>query len=59
MGCSRMRDLGLEAGIAVKTDASAACAIWHLEVRELWVQDNVARKEVRMKKVASKGNSTP
>ena len=55
-----MEDLGVEVEVQVNTDPSAAKSIIarkgagrvrHIEVRELWVQDRVAKGEVKIAKV--------
>ncbi len=55
-----MMDMGLSVGVQVNTDSSAAKSIAsrrgcgkvrHLEVRELWLQDRVAKGELKVKKV--------
>ena len=57
---SMLRDLGVECGIQVNTDASAAKGIAsrkglgkvrHIEVNQLWVQDKVADGSIVIKKV--------
>ena len=62
---SLLQDLGVEVGVQVNTDASAAKGIAsrrgrgkvrHIEVHTLWVQDKVAHKEVRLIKVDGKVN---
>ena len=60
-----MEDLGIEVGVQVNTDSSAAKSIAsrrgagrvrHIEVRELWVQDRVARGELTIVKVKGEHN---
>ncbi len=58
-------DMGLEMHLRVKTDSSAAKSIAsrrgcgearHLEVRELWLQDRVAKGELEIRKVRGEDN---
>ena len=60
-----LRDLGLELGILVLTDASAAIGIAqrrgvgevrHIAVHQLWLQDRVARRDIRVRKVEGTKN---
>ena len=60
-----MEDLGVEVEVHVNTDSSAAksitsrrCAgrVRHIEVRELWVQDRVAKGELKIVKVKGEEN---
>ena len=60
-----MADLGVEVGVQVSTDSRAAKSIAsrrgagrvrHIEVRELWVQDRVAKGELTIVKVKSEHN---
>ena len=57
---SMMRDLGVNKGVKVKTDASAAIGIAsrkglgkvkHIEVHQLWVQSKVANGDIVLEKV--------
>ena len=57
-----LAELGVEAGIIVKTDASAAKGIAlrrgmgkvrHIEVNPLWYQDKVAKGIVKLQKIAT------
>ncbi len=58
-----MEDLGVEMEVQVNTDVSAAKSIVsrrgaglvrHMEVRELWIQDRVAKSELTIVRRASK-----
>ena len=58
-------DLGVTVEVQVNTDSSAAKSIAsrrgagkvrHIEVRELWVQDRVARGDIALKKVKGEDN---
>ena len=60
-----MMDMGLSMELRVNTDSSAAKSIAsrrgcgkvrHLEVRELWLQDRVAKGELQVKKVRGEDN---
>ena len=60
-----MEDLGVKVGVQVNTDSSAAKSIAsrrgagrvrHIEVRELWVQDRVAKGELTIVKVKGEHN---
>ena len=60
-----MKDLGLEAEIEISTDAEAAKGIStrkglgkvrHIEVNQPWLQDRVARGDIRVKKVKGTEN---
>ena len=60
-----LKEAGVEAGVVVKTDASAAKGIAsrrgmgkvrHIEVNQLWVQDMVARGIVKISKIATTEN---
>ncbi len=60
-----MMDTGLSTELRVNTDSSAAKSIAsrrgcgkvrHLEVRELWLQDRVAKGELQVKKVKGEDN---
>ena len=60
-----MEDLGVEVEVQVNTDSSAAKSITarkgagrvrHIEVRELWVQDRVAKGELKIVKVKGEDN---
>ena len=60
-------DLGVEVKVQVNTDSSAAKSIAsrrgagrvrHIEVRELWVQDRVAKRELSVVKVKGEENVT-
>ncbi len=60
-----LTELGVESKVVVQTDASAAKGIAlrrgmgnirHIEVNQLWVQDKVAKGEVRIKKIATTEN---
>ena len=57
---SLMEDLGVQVEVQVDTDSSAAKSmtarrgagrVRHIEVRELWVQDRVAKGELKIVKV--------
>ena len=61
-----MADLGLEVEVQVNTDSSAATSIAsrrgagrvrHIEVRELCVQDRIAKAELEMRKVKGEENA--
>jgi hypothetical protein len=58
-------ELGLEIGIHIKTDASAAKGIAtrrgmgkvrHIEVNQLWLQDRVSKGEISVEKIDGKMN---
>ena len=60
-----MEDLGMTVEVQVNTDSSAATSITsrkgagrvrHIEVRELWVQERVARGELKIVKVKGEDN---
>ena len=60
-----MADLGIEVGVRIRVDASAAVGIAtrrglgkvrHIELNELWLQDQVARKRICIEKVDGKEN---
>jgi hypothetical protein len=60
-----LQDLGMDVEIEVRTDASAAKAIAsrrgcgkvrHIDVATLWVQEKVAKKEVRLVKIPGSEN---
>ena len=60
-----LMDIGLSMKLRVNTDSSAAKSIAsrrgcgkvrHLEVRELWLQDRVAKGELQVKKVRGEDN---
>ena len=60
-----MEDLGVEVGVQVNTDSSVAKSlasrrgagrVRHIEVRELWVQDRVAKGELTVVKVKGENN---
>ena len=60
-----MADLGLEVGVQGNTDSSAARSIAsrrgagrvrHIEARELWVQDRVAKGDLEIKRVKGEEN---
>ena len=60
-----MEDLGVEVDVQVNTDSSAAKSITarkgagrvrHIEVRELWVQDQVAKGELKIVTVNGEDN---
>ena len=60
-----LKELGLEVGVIVKTDASAAKGIAlrrgmgkirHIEVNQLWVQEKVAEGKVKIVKIATTEN---
>ena len=62
---SMMGDLGLDVGITLKTDASAALGIGlrrglgklrHVEVHQLWLQDAIYRGKLALEKVDGKTN---
>ena len=59
------RDLGLEFGLQINTDSVAAKSICsrrgagkvrHLDVRELWIQERVARGDLSVRKVHGPDN---
>ena len=59
------KEVGLDVKLVVKTDASAAKGIAlrrgmgkirHIEVNQLWVQDKVAKGEVKIQKIATTEN---
>lgn len=58
-------DMGVKMKVQVNTDYNAArriasrrCAgrVWHIEVRELWVQDQLAKGEVSIAKLKGEEN---
>ncbi len=60
-----MEDLGVEVKVQANRDSSAAKSIGsrrvagrvrHIEVRELWVQDRVAKGELKIEKVKGENN---
>ena len=60
-----LTELGVESNVVVQTDASAAKGIAlrrgmgtnrHIEFNQLWVQDKVAKGEVKIKKIATTEN---
>ena len=60
-----MKDMGVDIGVQVYIDASAAMGIAsrrgmgrvrHIELNELWLQDQVARKRIKLQKVDGKEN---
>ena len=60
-----MEDLGVSTSVTVHTDASAAIGIvrraglgklWHLNVRYLWLQDQVQQEAIGLQKVAGADN---
>ena len=60
-----LQDLGVQADVAIMVDASAAVGITmrrglgkirHIELNELWLQDQVARGRVTMHKIDGKDN---
>jgi hypothetical protein len=60
-----MEDLGVELGVQVNTDTSVAKSIAsrrgtgrvrHIEVRELWLQDRVAKAELSIVRVSGEHN---
>ena len=60
-----MRDLGVEVGIEIRTDAAVAKSIAmrrgagkvrHIEVNQLWVQEKVLKGEIFIKKVGTEEN---
>ena len=60
-----LKEAGVETKIVVKTDASAPKGIAlrrgmgrirHIEVNQLWVQDKVAKKEIKIVKIATTEN---
>ncbi len=60
-----MEDLGVEVEVQVNTDSSAAKSmtarkgagrVRHIEVRELWVQDRVAKGELMIVKLRGEDN---
>ncbi len=60
-----LEDLGVEVEVQVNTDSSAAKSrtarkgagrVRHIEVRELWVQDRVAKGELKIVKVKDEEN---
>ena len=60
-----MEDLGVEVEVQVNTDSSTAKSITarkgagrvrHIEVRELWVQDTIAKGELEIVKVKGEDN---
>ena len=62
---SMLSDFGIEVGITIYTDASAAKGIAsrrglgkvrHIELCELWLQDQVARNRIRLVKIAGVDN---
>jgi hypothetical protein len=67
MGAKAMlKDVGIEAIVILKTDANAAIGvasrrgmgkIRHIEVNQLWLQDKVSKKEVKVVKI--KGDENP
>ena len=57
---SLMRDLGVQVGLVVRSDASAALGIAqrrgtgkvrHVEVHQLWLQDRVTRGDLKVRKI--------
>ena len=65
--CGILKDLAVEAQVAVSTDSSAAKGIAnrrglgkvrHIELSEVWVQDRVARGQITMYKIAGGDNSS-
>ena len=62
---SILQDLGLKLGVVVYSDASAALGIAqrrgvgkvrHVEVHQLWLQDRVARGDIKVRKIEGKKN---
>ena len=60
-----LRDMGIEAGVEINTDSSAAKGmanrrglgkVRHIELTELWVQDQVARGKIRIRKISGVDN---
>ena len=60
-----LRDMGVEMGIEIRTDASVAKSIAmrrgagkvrHIEVNQLWVQEKVAKGEIEIRKVGTEAN---
>ena len=61
-----LREMGVKKELVVKGDSSAAKGIMcrrgsgkvkHLEVRQLWLQERVARKEVKLEKIPRSQNT--
>ena len=62
---SMLRDMGVDMGLKVHSDASAAIGIAmrrgvgkvrHVEVHQLWLQDRVGRGDFKVEKVAGEKN---
>ena len=62
---SMLGDFGVDLGVAIKTDASAAKGmanrrglgnVRHIAVNQLWIQDRVARGDLTIEKVNGKEN---
>ena len=62
---SLFRDLGIEVEVHINTDSSTGKSIAsrkgvgkvrHLDTRELWIQERVARGDLRLKKVPGEEN---
>ena len=60
-----LHDFGVDVGVTIKADASAAQGIanrkglgkvHHIEVNQLWVQDRVARGDLTLEKINGKEN---
>ena len=60
-----MQDMGMDMGIRLKTDATAAIGIVngvgvgkvrHIEVNQLWVQEKVSNGEITIVKIGTKDN---
>ena len=63
--CSLLDDFGLATSISVHTDSTAAIGIvsrrglgktMHIEVRYVWIQQSVHKKEVAVKKIGTQDN---
>ena len=62
---SMMREMGLEKGLVLRTDSSAAKSyssqrglgrMRHIDVKDLWLQEAVCRGRIRMEEVSGKEN---
>ena len=60
-----MIDFGVRTGVRIRIDASAAVGIAtrrgigrvrHIELNELWLQDQIARKRICIEKIEGKEN---
>ena len=62
---SVLQDIGIQVNVIVRTDASAAKGIAtrrgmgkirHIEVQQLWVQDKVAKGQIKVEKISTTAN---